>query len=142
MLSYPIGEAEELLASKLSAAKQSLENCEEDLDFLREQITVRFFRMRHQAGGQFPRTVTNSLSDYGGGYSKSVQLGCHYETQREERARSNRRKRESWNTEWLKRANVSKREIRNKNSIKDTQYYSHSHRPVKICYLSEALQCP
>lgn len=41
MLSYPIDEAEELLASKISIAKQSLGNCEEDLDFLREQITVR-----------------------------------------------------------------------------------------------------
>ena len=40
MLSYPIEEAETLLQSKLSAAKQSLANCEEDLDFLREQITV------------------------------------------------------------------------------------------------------
>jgi len=40
MLSYPIDEAEELLASKLSAAKQNLANCEEDLDFLREQITT------------------------------------------------------------------------------------------------------
>ena len=40
MLSYPIDEAEQLLSSKLSAAKQSLANCEEDLDFLREQITV------------------------------------------------------------------------------------------------------
>ncbi|KAI9745971.1 MAG: peptide chain release factor 1 [Claussenomyces sp. TS43310] len=40
MLSYPIDEAEELLQSKLSAAKQSLSNCEEDLDFLREQITT------------------------------------------------------------------------------------------------------
>lgn len=40
MLSYPINEAEELLISKLSAAKLSLENCEEDLDFLREQITT------------------------------------------------------------------------------------------------------
>lgn len=40
MLSYPIDEADELLDSKLSSAKQSLANCEEDLDFLREQITV------------------------------------------------------------------------------------------------------
>jgi len=40
MLSYPIEEAEELLSTKLSAATKSLENCEEDLDFLREQITV------------------------------------------------------------------------------------------------------
>ncbi|KAL2171779.1 hypothetical protein VTG60DRAFT_1777 [Thermothelomyces hinnuleus] len=40
MLSYPIDEAEALLESKLQAAKQSLSNCEEDLDFLREQITT------------------------------------------------------------------------------------------------------
>ncbi|KAL7919304.1 Prefoldin subunit domain-containing protein [Trichoderma austrokoningii] len=40
MLSYPIDEAETLLTSKLSAARTSLSNCEEDLDFLREQITT------------------------------------------------------------------------------------------------------
>ncbi|KAL1843566.1 hypothetical protein VTJ49DRAFT_849 [Mycothermus thermophilus] len=40
MLSYPIDEAEALLESKLKAAQQSLSNCEEDLDFLREQITT------------------------------------------------------------------------------------------------------
>ncbi|KAM0525479.1 hypothetical protein ACHAPE_000184 [Trichoderma viride] len=40
MLSYPIDEAETLLTSKLSAAKTSLSNCEEDLDFLRGQITT------------------------------------------------------------------------------------------------------
>ncbi|KAK1783312.1 Prefoldin subunit-domain-containing protein [Copromyces sp. CBS 386.78] len=40
MLSYPIEEAEQLLDSKLKAATQSLQNCEEDLDFLREQITT------------------------------------------------------------------------------------------------------
>ncbi|KAI1344521.1 Prefoldin, subunit 3 [Xylariaceae sp. FL0016] len=40
MLSYPIDEAETLLTSKLSAAKLSHANCEEDLDFLREQITT------------------------------------------------------------------------------------------------------
>ncbi|KAK7408283.1 peptide chain release factor 1 [Neonectria punicea] len=40
MLSYPINEAEELLGQKLSTAKTSLGNCEEDLDFLREQITT------------------------------------------------------------------------------------------------------
>lgn len=41
MLSYPIDEAETLLDSKLTTAKTSLSNCEEDLDFIREQITVR-----------------------------------------------------------------------------------------------------
>ena len=40
MLSYSIEEAEELLTTKLKAAKTSLSYCEEDLEFLREQITV------------------------------------------------------------------------------------------------------
>jgi len=40
MLAYPIDEAETLLEGKLSGAQQTLSNCEEDLDFLREQITV------------------------------------------------------------------------------------------------------
>ncbi|KAF4556317.1 PRF1 prefoldin subunit 3 [Elsinoe fawcettii] len=40
MLAYPVDEAEELLVGKLGAAKTSLENCDEDLDFLREQITT------------------------------------------------------------------------------------------------------
>ncbi|PHH87939.1 hypothetical protein CDD83_8216 [Cordyceps sp. RAO-2017] len=40
MLSYPIEEAETLLCSKLDTAKTTLSNCEEDLDFLREQITT------------------------------------------------------------------------------------------------------
>ncbi|KAG9204641.1 peptide chain release factor 1 [Epicoccum nigrum] len=40
MLAYPIPEAVELLTSKLSTAKASLTTCEEDLDFLREQITT------------------------------------------------------------------------------------------------------
>lgn len=40
MLAYPLAEADELLQSKLNAAQSSLATCEEDLDFLREQITV------------------------------------------------------------------------------------------------------
>ena len=40
MLAYPINEAESMLEEKLNAAKGSLANCEEDLDFLRDQITV------------------------------------------------------------------------------------------------------
>lgn len=40
MLSYTQDEAAELLSSKLSAAKQNLANAVEDLEFLREQITV------------------------------------------------------------------------------------------------------
>lgn len=42
MLSYPIDEAQQLLEQKLRAAQTSRRNCEEDLEFLREQITVRF----------------------------------------------------------------------------------------------------
>lgn len=40
MLSYPVAEAETLLEEKLDGAKSGLSNCEEDLDFLREQITT------------------------------------------------------------------------------------------------------
>lgn len=40
MLAYPIPEAEDLLDNKLKTAQLSLTNCQEDLDFLREQITV------------------------------------------------------------------------------------------------------
>ncbi|KAI9892581.1 MAG: peptide chain release factor 1 [Vezdaea aestivalis] len=40
MLAYPIGEAETLLHGKLSGAQKSLETCQEDMDFLREQITT------------------------------------------------------------------------------------------------------
>lgn len=40
MLSYPVEEAATLLKGKLSAAKESLSNCEEDMDFLRQQITT------------------------------------------------------------------------------------------------------
>ncbi|KAG0642831.1 prefoldin subunit 3 [Tuber brumale] len=40
MLSYPVDEAATLLKGKFEAAKGSLRNCEEDLDFLRQQITT------------------------------------------------------------------------------------------------------
>jgi len=40
MLAYPMEEAEALLEEKLHAAESNLGNCEEDLEFLREQITV------------------------------------------------------------------------------------------------------
>lgn len=46
MLSYPIDEADELLTARLATAKQNLTNCEEDLDFLREQITVSIHKMQ------------------------------------------------------------------------------------------------
>ncbi|GAM83250.1 hypothetical protein ANO11243_012360 [Dothideomycetidae sp. 11243] len=40
MLAYPVEEAQTLLEEKLEAAKTSMANCDEDLDFLREQITT------------------------------------------------------------------------------------------------------
>lgn len=46
MLSYPIDEADELLTARLATAKHNLTNCEEDLDFLREQITVSIHKTR------------------------------------------------------------------------------------------------
>ena len=81
MLSYPIQEAEKLLSSKLVAAKQSLENCEEDLDFLREQITVRL-PSPLQMGGDYTEALT--LVDHGSCHGSSLQLGCHNEAERKE----------------------------------------------------------
>ena len=40
MVAYPLEEAEEMLAGKLEKAKESLKACEEDLEFLRIQITT------------------------------------------------------------------------------------------------------
>lgn len=40
MLAYPVEEACQLLHEKLSGAQQKMQECQEDMDFLREQITV------------------------------------------------------------------------------------------------------
>jgi len=63
MLSYPIEEAETMLSSKLGAAKASLANCEEDLDFLREQVTVGLI----DSNGEFCLPFANLNLDNGGG---------------------------------------------------------------------------
>lgn len=98
MLSYPIPEAEELLTNKLSAALQSLSNCEEDLDFLREQVTVRKATLASSLASRvlytnlavlyFPHSLrqTNTLIslDNGSRHSPRVQLGHHPEAQRGE----------------------------------------------------------
>lgn len=60
MLSYPIDEAQELLESKLKTAKTSLSNCEEDLDFIREQITVS----KLPRPGSLSRVGTDSSSQH------------------------------------------------------------------------------
>lgn len=98
MLSYPIPEAEELLISKLGTAQKSLSNCEEDLDFLREQITVRF-----PVGSSFPlppfpnnavfacsverrhadHIYSCRTTDHGSRHSARVQLGHRAEEEGE-----------------------------------------------------------
>lgn len=40
MLAYSVSEAETMLHEKLDGAQTTRENCDEDLEFLREQITV------------------------------------------------------------------------------------------------------
>jgi hypothetical protein len=40
MLSYPLEEASDLLSSKLASARKNLSNAIEDLEWLRDQITV------------------------------------------------------------------------------------------------------
>lgn len=40
MLSYTLSEAINLLSTKLASAQQALKNTIEDLEFLREQVTV------------------------------------------------------------------------------------------------------
>lgn len=40
MLSYTLSQAQELLTGKLSSAQQNFSNVVEDLEFLREQITI------------------------------------------------------------------------------------------------------
>jgi prefoldin subunit 5 len=70
MLAYPIAEAESLLKGKLDTAQSSLDACEEDLDFLREQITVCL------SLAIYVLKLTNETSDDGGCHSTSIQLGC------------------------------------------------------------------
>ena len=85
MLSYPIPEAEELLSNKLSAAQQSLSNCEEDLDFLREQVTVR--GLKPPSNETHTNTTFNPIwwltiyADNGSRHRARIQLGHLAEAQ-------------------------------------------------------------
>ena len=91
MLAYPIDEAVTLLESKLKAAQDNLANCEEDLDFLREQITVRLpseLPSAMEVGEYLLLTQTDS----GSCNRKSLQLGCVDEEERERRGRSGGRR--------------------------------------------------
>lgn len=81
MLAYPVDEASTLLDGRLSNAKKSLENCEEDLEFLREQITV-CWRWITELIKKYGADI---MTDYGGCDSQSVQLGCSSEAEGEGR---------------------------------------------------------
>ena len=57
MLLYPLQEAIDLLTNKLLAAKKSLEDTAEDLEWLREQVTVmevNFARVHNVGLGSIP----------------------------------------------------------------------------------------
>ena len=87
MLSYPIEDAETLLDGKLSTAKQNLANAEEDLDFLREQITVCWIMSSSfEMISVFPLIeLADAILDYGSSYCASLQLGCGSKAKREGR---------------------------------------------------------
>lgn len=60
MLLYPLEEAIELLTSKLTAARKSLQETGEDLEWLREQVTVmevNFARVHNVSPREFNGVV-------------------------------------------------------------------------------------
>ena len=73
MLAYPIAEAEEMLQEKLTAAQATLSNCEEDQEFLREQITVRFPHTPVYVR-VFYILTDDAILDIGGRYGSCLQL--------------------------------------------------------------------
>jgi hypothetical protein len=79
MLAYPIPEAEELLKSKLDTAKTSLANCEEDMEFLREQITVA-------SAEPYPLSISDTPADARGRIRSCLQLGRRSAPQRARRS--------------------------------------------------------
>lgn len=82
MLAYPIEEAEELLESKLSTAKKSMANCEEDMDFIREQITVSPHLPRVSAANLVTTAHANIITDDGSCHGTCIQLGSYAEEKR------------------------------------------------------------
>jgi hypothetical protein len=94
MLAYPIEEAETLLQSKLKTAQDSLQSCEEDLDFLREQITVR-------AHSCFDHSLT--AADNGSSHGTGVQLGRGSAKERQDK-RGVHRRRKGTRAQWMSQA--------------------------------------
>jgi hypothetical protein len=65
MLMYPLEEAVLLLSEKLSTAKKNLNNIKDDLEFLREQVTVmevNFARV-HNVSSTEPPVISVAISD-------------------------------------------------------------------------------
>lgn len=100
MLAYPMDEAETLLVERLGKAKKSLVDCEEDAEFLREQITVSrpLLRFVIPVGG--PSMLT-TMPDNGGRHGQGVQLGRRAEAQGEGRGGEQRKGRQG--RRWLSR---------------------------------------
>lgn len=73
MLSYTLAQAEELLTGKLSSAEQNFTNVTEDLEFLREQITI--MEVNTARVSVMPSYYLDLFSDEDLFYS-GVQLGC------------------------------------------------------------------
>jgi hypothetical protein len=83
MLAYPLDEAVTMLDEKLSAAESSLRNCEEDLEFLREQITVRILLYIYIYSYQFfEANLSRTLLDAGSRNRPRLQLGRCAEAKR------------------------------------------------------------
>lgn len=80
MLAYPVGEACDLLDTKLSGARQKMSDCQEDLDFLREQITVS-----RRSNVEFITDMLMLFPDSRSRYGKGLQLGRRTEAEREVR---------------------------------------------------------
>lgn len=59
MLAYPIDDAKTLLTEKLSGQQISMKTCQEDLEFLREQITT----MEVNIGMEVQFAITDDSSD-------------------------------------------------------------------------------
>jgi hypothetical protein len=68
MLMYPLPEAAELLSTKLSGAKKNLTEVVEDLEWIREQVTVMEVN--------FARVHNVSLREWGDGRGGRGQRRC------------------------------------------------------------------
>lgn len=120
MLAYPIEEAEELLKSKLSTAKNSMANCEEDMDFIREQITVS---LCIPGALLTQHTHANTTADYGSCYSPCIQLGGYAKAKRQKG--------------WCGRRKGSRQRGRSEQKQLKQTVYCYTERPYPILSISK-----